>query len=303
MAGRYWRAVSATALVVVFLAACSQQQSQSIPTPSEFLKMNIGGDNVLANYEQIVSYWKAVDQASDRISMQELGPTTEGQAYTIFIVTSPENQRQLEHYREVNNQLYDARKTNDEAARKLIAEGKTIVCIQASIHATEVGGAQLTAELAYQFATDNSERMKKVLDNTIIIVSPSHNPDGMRMVADWNKKTAGTKFEGAPLPFLYHKYVGHDNNRDWYMFTQKESQISVGQIWNKWHPQISYDMHQMGANAARIFTPPYVDPWDPNVDPSMLISARRIGFTFGSQGSTYGGVKMRAAVTPIWCMS
>ncbi len=271
------KTVLAAVLAVAFFAACGQQPStSSIPTASDFLKMNLGGDNVLANYQEIISYWKEVDRLSDRISMQELGPTTEGQTYTIFIVTSPENQRQLEHYRDVNNQLYDPRKTNDEAAMKLIAEGKTIVCLQMSIHATEVGGAQMSAELAYRFATDNSDRMKKVLDNTIIIVSPSHNPDGMRMVAEWNKKTAGTKFEGAPLPFLYHKYVGHDNNRDWYMFTQKESQMSVA-LWNRWHPQISYDMHQMGSNSARIFTPPYVDPWDPNVDPILRSEVSWLG--------------------------
>jgi hypothetical protein len=262
---------------VLTIAACAGAPSQPVPTPSEYLKINVGGDGVLADYDQVVAYWKAVDQLSDRITVQELGPTTEGRPYILAIITSPENQKNLEKYRDINNRLYDARKTSEADAKTLIAQGKTIVGIQMSIHATEVGGMQMSLELAHRFATDSSPRMQAVLDNTIILLSPSNNPDGGQMVADWNKKTAGTKFEGAPLPFLYHKYVGHDNNRDWYMFTQKENQITVGKIFNQWHPQISYDLHQMGSNAARIFTPPYVDPWDPNVDPILRSEVSWLG--------------------------
>ncbi len=273
---RRLRAAVVLAALMAFVA-WSGAAAQTVPTPSDFLKIQVGGDGVLADYHQIVAYWKAVDQLSDRITVEELGPTTEGLPYILAVITSPENQKNLEKYREINNRLYDPRKTSEAEAKTLIAEGKTIVAIQMSIHATEVGGAQMSLELAHRFATDSSPRMKAILDNVIILLSPAHNPDGAQMVADWNRKTAGTKFVGAPLPFLYHKYVGHDNNRDWYMFTQKESQISVGKIWNPWHPQVSYDLHQMGSNAARLFVPPYVDPWDPNVDPILRASVSWLG--------------------------
>jgi zinc carboxypeptidase len=269
---------------IIALAVNPHAQTRSaIPTPSEFLKINVGGDGVLATYEQIVSYFRALDPLSDRITVRDLGPTTMGHPYIVAIVTSPENQQKLEQYREINNRLYDPRKTTEEQARALIAEGKTIVAMQMSIHSTEVGAAQMSMELLHRFATENTARMKAVLDNAIVILSPSHNPDGTQMVAEWNQKTVGTKFEGSNLPFLYHKYVGHDDNRDWYMFTQKESQITVSKIWNTWHPHISYDMHQMGATAARIFMPPYVDPYDPNIDPILRAETNALGSSMAAE--------------------
>jgi Zinc carboxypeptidase len=286
-----------SALVCVLVATLvTLASAQSIPTPSEFLNVRVGGDGVLISYDQAVAYWKAVAGKSDRITIQELGQTSAGLSYVMAIVTSPENQKKLEYYRGLNNRLYDPRQTTPEQAKALIAEGKTIVAIQMAIHATEVGSAQLSTELAYRFATDQSPWMKDVLDHTIILLSPSHNPDGMNMVAEWNRKLAGTKLDPSTLPFLYHKYVGHDDNRDWYMFTQKESQISVEKIWNAWHPQISYDLHQMGSTAARIFTPPYVDPWDPNVDPIVRANITWLGAAMADRiiGAGKPGVALQA---------
>jgi hypothetical protein len=276
------RNVKALLIALAVVLAGSAAYAQSIPTPSDFLKMKIGDDGVLANYEQIVSYWRAVDKLSDRITVQDLGPTTMGHPYIVAIITSPENQKKLDYYRDINNRLYDARRTNDDQAKPLIAAGKTIIAMQCAIHSTELGAPQLSMELAYRFATENTDRMKKVLDDTIIILSPSHNPDGTQMVAEWNAKYRGTPYQNGPLPFLYHKYTGHDDNRDWYMFTQKESQITVTKIWNVWHPEISYDLHQMGSNAARIYMPPYVDPTDPNVDPILRAEINALGGSMSS---------------------
>lgn len=286
----------ATAALGALLVAASLAHAQAIPTPSEFLKMQVGADGVLASYEQIVSYWREVDRLSDRITVEDLGPTTMGHPMIDAIVTSPENMQQLEHYRDINNRLYDPRRTTPQDAARLIGEGKTIVAIQMSIHSTEVAAAQMSMELAYRFATENTPRMKAVLDNCIILVMPSHNPDGTEMVADWNRKTIGTKFEGAAIPFLYAKYVGHDDNRDWYMFTQKESRMTVEKVWNRWHPEISYDMHQMGANAARLFIPPYVDPWDPNVNPILISEMSMLGSTMAAEltGQGKDGVVIHA---------
>lgn len=264
-------------LAVLALGAAAQRQEGGIPAPSEFLKINVGADGVLATYDQIVQYWKAVDALSDRITVQELGKTTMGRPYIVAIVTSSENQKRLEEYRAINNRLYDPRTTSERDAQRLIAQGKTIVAMQMGIHSDEVGAPQLSLELAYRFATESTPRMRQVLENTVIVLSPSHNPDGTQMVAEWNRKTLGTPYEGGPLPFLYQRYVGHDNNRDWYMFTQQESRLTVSKIWNAWHPQISYDLHQMGADAARIFMPPYVDPADPNIDPILRAQTDQLG--------------------------
>ena len=274
-------ALVAAALVAV--AGGSRAQQPAVPTPSDFLKMKIGGDGVLATYEEIVSYFRAVYPLSDRITVEDLGPTTMGHPMINAIITSPDNMKRLDHFRDVNNRLYDPRKTSEDDAKRLIGEGKTIVAIQMSIHSTEVGATQTAMEMLYKFATDNSPRMKALLDNTIILLMPSHNPDGTQMVAEWNRKTLGTPYEGGNIPFLYHKYTGHDDNRDWYMFTQKESQMTVAKIWNRWHPEISYDMHQMGANAARIFIPPYVDPWDPNVNPILISEMSALGSNMAAE--------------------
>lgn len=273
---------AAAPFLCLWLAA-SAAAAQTIPTPSDFLKIKVGGDGVLATYEQIVSYWREIDRLSDRITLEDLGPTTMGHPMINAIISSPENLTNVERYRGMNNRLYDPRRTSADEAKKLVADGKTIVAIQMSIHSTEVAAAQMSMELAYRFATENTPRMKAVLDNCIILLTPSHNPDGTQMVSEWNLKTVGTKFEGSNLPFLYHKYVGHDDNRDWYMFTQKESRMTVEKIWNRWHPEISYDLHQMGANAARLFIPPYVDPWDPNVNPTLIAEMSMLGSTMAAE--------------------
>ena len=275
--------LSAAALLALASQTTLPPRTPAIPTPSEFLNMNIGGDGVLANYEQIASYWRAVDAMSDRITVQDLGATTLGHRYIGAVITSPENQAKLDYYRDLNNRLYDPRRTSDEEAKILIARGKTIVAIQLGLHSDEVGAPQLSLELAYRFATDNTARMREILDNTIIVLSPSHNPDGTQLVSEWNQRTVGTRFEGGPLPLLYHPYVGHDNNRDWYMFTQKESQITVSRIWNYWHPQISHDLHQMAVDGARMFMPPYLDPYDPNIDPILKTEVNTLGSSMAAE--------------------
>ncbi|HVB37895.1 MAG TPA: M14 metallopeptidase family protein, partial [Vicinamibacterales bacterium] len=284
----HMKQIALAAVLALTVPLSTHAAAQTIPTPSDFLKMPVGADGVLATYEQITSYWKAVASMSDRITVEDLGPTTEGHHYLVAIITSPANQKRLDDYRELNARLYDPRRTSEEEAKRLIAEGKTIVAMQLSIHSTEVGAAQLSMELAYRFATENTPRMLSVLDNTIIILSPSHNPDGTQMVADWNNQYRGTPYQDGPLPFLYQKYVGHDDNRDWYMFTQKESQITVAKIWNRWHPQISYDLHQMSPFGARLFVPPWVDPYDPNIDPTLRAETTAIGSTVAMQLTAAG---------------
>jgi Zinc carboxypeptidase len=246
------------------------QFNGTLPTPESVLGFRIGAEKKLADYHQMVDYLRKLDTASDRLQLENLGKTTEGNDLMMAIISSPANLRQLDEWRKIQARLADPRDLSEAESAKLLARGKTFVLINCSIHATEVGAAQMSLELAYHLASSNSATVQQILDNVITLLVPAHNPDGQLMVVDWYRKNLGTKYETSPLPWLYQKYVGHDNNRDWFMFTQAETRITVEKIHNVYHPHITLDMHQMGQNGARLFVPPYIDPVEPNVDPIIV---------------------------------
>lgn len=257
--------------------------AQTIPAPKNILGFTPGDDRKLASWAQVVDYFKKLDTASDRMVFEEIGRSTMGAPFVYATVSSPENLKRIDDYRGINAQLADPRKLTGEqasplsreaAAKKLIAQGKTIVLITFGIHSTEVGSTLSSMLIAHRLASSNEPEIKKILDNTIILIVPSLNPDGVDIVKNWYDKTLGTPYEGTTPPELYHKYVGHDNNRDWYAFTQVETQLTVDKIHNVWHPQIVHDVHQQGANGARLFLPPYMAPVEPNV-PKQIVD----GFT------------------------
>ncbi|MFC1555698.1 M14 family zinc carboxypeptidase [candidate division KSB1 bacterium] len=265
-------------LIVCFLTACSvQKPSGSIPEPSEFFGFEIGADKQLAHPDDMVAYFKLLADNSDRILFKEVGKTTEDNPFVMAIISSEENIKNIEHFKEVNAQLADPRMINDKQADELIRDGKTIVGINAGIHATEVGPVQASNIVAYKLATGNTPEIRNILDNVILVLTPMHNPDGAHMVVDWWRKYVNTEYEGAPLPYLYQKYTGHDNNRDWYFFTQKETRLTIKHLYGEWHPQIVVDMHQMGSTGARLFVPPFVDPWEPNIDPILQANVNMLG--------------------------
>ncbi|MCS7364096.1 MAG: M14 family metallopeptidase [archaeon GB-1867-035] len=240
-----------------------------IPKSEEFLGFKIGEDKKLANWNQIVEYFKKIGELSDRVKVEVLGLTTEGNEFILATISAPDNLRNLEKYRKIQMKLHNPEGLSEEEAEKLIEEGKTIVLVTCSIHSTEIAASQMSMELLYKLATENSEEVKEILDNIIFLLVPSLNPDGIIKVVEWYKKTLETKYEGSRPPYMYHKYVGHDNNRDWFMFTQVETRLAVEKIHNLWHPQIVYDLHQMGSYGARFWLPPFIDPIDPNVDPIL----------------------------------
>jgi zinc carboxypeptidase len=200
--------------------------------------------------------------------------------------------------------LADPRRISGDAElERLLDEGRTIVLITQGIHATEVGSSQMSADLAYELATSDSEKVLEILDNVVLLQIPSLNPDGLQWVAEWYMSLVGTEYEGAPLPWLYQFYVGHDNNRDWYAFTQDETILTVQKAHNAWHPQIVHDVHQMGGNGARMFIPPYIDPWEPNVDPAITTAVSQLGTYMAAELTMQGkkGVVVNAqydAFTP-----
>lgn len=266
----------------------------NVPTPRDIIGFTPGDDRKLASWAQFVDYFKALDKASDRLIFEELGKTTLGRPFTVATISSPANLAKLDRYKEIQRKLADPRtfNSNDAEAEKLIAEGRTIVLITCGIHSTEVGANLVSMNIAYQLASDDSQDTKDILDKCIILLVPSLNPDGVDIVKNWYDKTLGTPAEGTSPPELYHHYTGHDNNRDWYAFTQVETQLTVDKLHNVWHPQIVHDIHQQGETGSRFFLPPYVEPWEPNVPPIIQAGVNFMGtaMAWDMQGEGKAGV-------------
>jgi Zinc carboxypeptidase len=268
----------------------------AVPTPESHFGHKIGVDNELLDWAKVVSYFEVLSKSSDRIKFLDLGKTVEGRTQIAAVISSAANIKNLEHYRDIQMRLSDPRKTSEAEAAKLELEGKMIVMITCSIHATEVASTHTAVEFAYRLLTeDNNPKFKTILDNVIILLEPSQNPDGVDIVTKWYRKTRGTEWDGTSPPELYHHYVGHDDNRDWYIFTQPETRNTAA-LENRWHPEIVYDVHQMGTNTARIFVPPWMDPVDPNIDPILASICNSVGAGMATDLAAAGktGIAMNA---------
>src|SRR5258705_9701730 len=224
----------------------------SIPAPEDVLGFRPGDDRKLASWPKVVEYFQELSAASGRVKFEELGKSTMGKPFVMATISAPENLARLDEYKTIQDQLADPRKlgppaVRDRKAAELIKRGKTIVLITCGIHSSEVGSYLSSMLIVHRLASSDSPEIQNILHNTIILLVPSLNPDGVDIVKNWYDKTLNTPYEGTDPPELYHKYVGHDNNRDWYAFTQVETQITVDKIHNVWHPQIVHDIHQQGA--------------------------------------------------------
>ncbi len=259
-----------------------------IISPEDFLGFKPGTDRKVADWPRIVEYFQKVSDASDRVRVNVLGETTEGNPFIRAVVTSAENLSNLEEIRKTQMRICNSVGVTPEEEERLVSEGKTIALITCSIHSTEIAASQMSMELLYKLATENAPEVMEILDNVVLLLVPSLNPDGHEIVVDWYRESLGTEYEGTSPPWMYHKYVGHDNNRDWFMFTQKETRIAVEKIHNVWHPQIVYDLHQMGSYGARLFVPPFTDPIEPNIDPVLQSQIAFIGTSMLNELVTEG---------------
>src|SRR3984893_176506 len=262
--------------------AVAATQTTPIPAPEDVLGFVPGDDRKLASWNQVLSYFDQLAKASDRVKFEALGKSTMDKPFVMATISAPENLARLEEYKHIQDLLADPRKlgppsVRDQKARELIARGKTIVLITCGIHSTEVGSYLSSMLIAHQLASSNRPEILDILRNTIILLVPSLNPDGVDIVKNWYDKTLGTPYEGTEPPELYHKYTGHDNNRDWYAFTQVETQITVDKIHNVWHPQIVHDIHQQGSIGSRLFLPPYMRPVEPNVPKQIVEGYTELG--------------------------
>ena len=256
-------AVALAAVSTLFATAAGPLQ-----TPEQFLGFKVGADNKLVRWDKIVEYMKLAAANSDRVRVRELGRTSQNNPFIALEISAADTLKNLGRYKQLERKLYFQGGAPSDAERdEIFHHGKLVLVITCSIHATEIGASQMSLELVHRLATDDSPAVKKILDNVIVLLVPSLNPDGQIMVTDWFNKNVGTEYANSPIPYLYHPYVGHDNNRDMYMFTQKESQHTARLLWHDWFPAVWLDEHQMGSNGARIFVMPATDPINANVHP------------------------------------
>ena len=259
-----------------------------ITTPTEFLGFQPGEDRKLAGWPTIVSYLKLLEQASDRVRVDEIGRSTEDNPFLVCTISSPDNLANAERLRLIQQSLSDPRTIDERGAHDLVDEARAVVAITCSIHATEVGATQMSVELAHLLASSDHSRVLDILDSVILLLAPSMNPDGLIRVKDWYDASLGTHFEGSMPPYLYHKYTGHDNNRDWFMFTQQETRLVVERVHNAWRPHVTLDIHQTRSDGMRMILPPLVDPIGPNVDPVLQSGLSVLGTYMAAQLTAEG---------------
>src|SRR4029079_1040694 len=291
--------------IASFSATSFAQRSapQSIPSPKSVLGFTPGDDRTIAGWSQITDYFKRLDRASDRVLVQTLGQSTLKRPMIVAFISARENILALPKYKDIQQQLADPRKViNDLQRDRLFANGKTVVAISCSIHSTEIVASQMSMQLAYELATAQDAETRDILQNTILLLIPSTNPERIDIVAHWYSKTLGTPYEGREPPELYHHYAGHDDNRDWFMLNLKETQLITRLLWQEWFPQIVYDVHQQGSNGSRFFIPPFYDPPNPNISPLLLRQVGLIGHKVAAdlQAAGFKGVLTNALYDTWW---
>ena len=260
----------------------------AVETPEEHFGFALGSDRRLVRWSAMLRYFQSLAEASDRLRYAELG-VIDGQPLILLTISAHENLEREEELREIQAHLADPRRILESHARqRLLETGRAVCLITCSIHATEVGGVQMTPDLVHRLVTGNDPETLRILSEVVLLLVPSLNPYGMEVVADWYERTVGTPYEGTAPPQLYHRFAGHDNNRDWFMQALPETRLIVERIHNAWWPHIVYDIHQMQPNGPRYVIPPFVDPYDPNVDAVLQAEINQMGATIAAELTAEG---------------
>jgi hypothetical protein len=271
--------------------------------PDKFLGYKVGEDRKLADYTQIKSYFEKLAQETNKLKLFTIGESVLKKPMIMAAISTPENLAKLDRWKEITHKLRDPRTTPVDEARKLAREGKVIVLITCSLHATEIAASQMSMELAYDLVAGKTDfDAGKILNDVVVLLVPTHNPDGNQMVVDWYRKYVGTQYEGGNMPWLYHYYAGHDDNRDWYMFNLPETRAVSKVLYQDWLPQIHVDEHQQGSNGGRLFVPPFMDPPLPNIQPSVWRGVNLIGteMSYDLQKHGMSGVVNGRSYTAWW---
>jgi len=263
-----------TLAAVCALVPSPAAQAQGVPHPRDVIGHEVGADRKLADWGQIGTYFTRL-AASPAVRVDTLGLTTAGLPFLAVTISHPDNMRRLEEIRRAEARLADPRSLSADEEARLAREQPAVVLISNNIHATEIASSQMAMELAWRLATNDT--LQDALRRVVLLMFPSMNPDGQQMITEWYRQGVGGRWEGGSIPWLYHPYVGHDNNRDWYMVTQRETRLATDFLYRRWFPQVVYDVHQMGNSGMRIFVPPMVDPVNPNLDPLIVRGINLIG--------------------------
>jgi len=277
--------------------------AQNVPTPKSVLGFQPTDDRTIADWSQITNYFARLDAKSDKVTVKEIGRSTLGKPLIVAFISSADNIKNLEKLRQINAKLANPATVKDAGELEtLIKQGKTVVSISCSIHSNEIVASQMSMNFAYELASATDEGTKEILDNTILLLIPSPNPDGIDIVAEWYRKTLNTKAEGTVPPELYHHYAGHDDNRDWFMMNLKETQAVTRLFWQEWYPEIVYDVHQQGQNSSRFIIPPFFDPANPRVSPVLLREVGLIGYKMAAdlQSKNIAGVATNSTYDTWW---
>ncbi len=268
-------------------------------TPKEQFGFNLGDDYQLTNYTQLSAYWAKLASESDRMKLVPIGKTAEGRTQYMAIVSSPENLKTLDRYKEISRKLALAEGLSDDEAHALARQGKAVVWIDGGLHASEVECAQSLTEMVYQMVSRSDPETMRFL-NDVIILFVQDNPDGQELVADWYMRNPDpAKRSDAGLPRLWHKYIGHDDNRDFFMCNMPESTNINRVLYREWFPQIMYNHHQTGPPGAVIFMPPFRDPFNYHFDPLIMMELDQVGSAMHSrmEAENKPGAGMRSAAT------
>jgi hypothetical protein len=261
-------------MTALLLLTLLQSVGQTV-RPSDVLGFEPGTDSLLADWKQVSGYMNSLAQRSRFVRVDTLGRTTEGRPFLLMTITSPANLGRLAEIKRAQALLADPRRLSDAELAEIRTKQPAVILISNNIHSTEVASSQMGMTFAYRLATD--PELRRLLDSVVVLMIPSMNPDGLDTVVSWYRRYKGTRYEGGPLPWLYHKYIGHDNNRDWFMLTQVETRLVTRMLYKEWFPEIVYDVHQQSTNGVRLFVPPFLDPVNPNLDPALVSAMNLVG--------------------------
>jgi len=264
---RFVRTITLLMLVAVLTAAVPASNSTVVPSPEQYFGVKPGTDKVLVHWRDMVKYFTALEKSSDRIRVMNMGLSTMGNPFLVLIISSPENLANLDELQKINQALSDPRGLDDKTLESHVQKGKAVICQSMGLHSSEVGGTQSAPGIAYALVSGDDGKTRRILNNVLFFMIPCFNPDGDIMIHDWYNTYKGTKYEGISMPWLYHKYIGHDTNRDGDFLNMVESRYAARIMYVDWPPQAYLDHHQMGSYGPRFYVPPYCEPIRPHADP------------------------------------
>lgn len=255
----------------------STGRTQEIPTPSEHLKRPLGVDFELADWDEVRTYFEALDVTSSSLQLSRVGTSTEGRPFVMATISSAENLARLPELRRYAEIISDPRGTTPEQQEEALQEGRLFLMISCNMHSTETASPQFAMEFAYRLITSESEPWSRARERMVVFLMPTINPDGLDHVVSWYRQNVHTPYEGSRMLKLYQYYTGHDNNRDWFALTQAETRIVTRLLYKEWHPQVYWDVHEQGSRRERFFVPPFKDPLNPNLDPAIITAIDALG--------------------------